>query len=81
MGKRSVRGGRQKIRNVLYMATVSATQHNPAINTFFNQLKSRGKQPKVALTACMRKLIITLNAIIRDDVPWESARFRAPAQL
>jgi len=72
-GRRSVWGGRANIRSVLYMATLSATQHNPNIRAFYNQLVQRGKLPKVALVACMRKLITILNSMLRYQRPWTSA--------
>lgn len=69
-GKRRIRGGRDSIRNILYMATLSAIQHNPIIQAFYQQLCQRGKDSKVAIVACMRKLLTILNAMIRDDNPW-----------
>lgn len=69
-GSRSVWGGRADVRTALYMATVSAVKHNPVISAFYMQLKERGKKPKVALTACMRKLIVMLNAMVRNNEPW-----------
>lgn len=70
-GRRRIFGGRASVRSVLYMATLSATQHNPVIKTFYESLRQRGKEFKVAMTACMRKLLVTLNAIIRDHKPWQ----------
>ncbi len=69
-GKRRIRGGRATIRTVLYMATMSSTIHNPMIRAFYQQLVARGKHKKVALTACMRKMIIVLNAMMRDGTYW-----------
>lgn len=69
-GRRSVWGGRADVRTALYMATLSAVRHNPIINAFYMQLKERGKKPKVALTACMRKLIVMLNAMLKNNEPW-----------
>ena len=69
-GKRRIKGGRYAVRTVLYMATLSATQCNPVIKGFYNQLVSQGKHKKVALTACMRKFIIMLNAMVRDRCEW-----------
>ena len=63
--KRRVFGGRANVRSVLYMAALSASKHNPRIKAFYNHLIQMGKEKKVALTACMRKLLIILNAIIR----------------
>jgi len=69
-GKRRVKGGRVEIRSVLYMATLSAIKYNPVIQSFYQDLCSRGKEKKVAIVACMRKLLTILNAMIRDDQPW-----------
>ena len=72
-GRRRVQGGRFEIRRVLYMATLTATRYNPAIKTFYERLKAAGKQPKVALVACMRKLLTTLNAMDRTGKPWDKS--------
>ena len=72
-GKRTVWGGRAQVRAVLYMATLSAMRCNPVIRAFYHRLREIGKPPKVALTACMRKLLVILNAIIRTQTPWKSA--------
>ena len=69
-GKRRVQGGRASVRTVLYMATLSATQCNPVIKDFYNKLVKQGKHKKVAITACMRKFITMLNAMIRDNCVW-----------
>lgn len=69
-GKRSVWGGRAKVRSVLYMATLVATRRNVVIKAFYDRLKAAGKEKKVALTACMRKLLTILNAVIRSRTPW-----------
>lgn len=69
-GKRRIKGGRAGVRTTLYMATLSATQCNPIIRAFYRQLVAQGKHKKVALTACMRKLITMLNAMVRDQVTW-----------
>jgi|TARA_Y100000294_G_C8535591_1_gene328906 transposase len=69
-GKRRIWGGRAEVRCVLYMATLVATRFNPVIKTFYDRLLQAGKPKKVALTACMRKLLIILNAIIRDQKSW-----------
>lgn len=63
--KRRVYGGRANVRSVLYMAALSASKHNPRIKAFYDHLIRLGKEKKVALTACMRKLLVILNAIIR----------------
>lgn len=69
-GKRRVQGGRASIRSVLYMATLSATQCNPVIRAFYRKLVAQGKHKKVALTACMRKLIIILNTMVKNKTVW-----------
>jgi transposase len=69
-GRRSCWGGRAAIRSVLYMATVVATKHNPGIAAIYTRLTGRGKVVKVALVACMRKLLTMLNAMVRDSRPW-----------
>ena len=69
-GKRSVWGGRAQIRAVLYMATLVATRCNPTIKTCYQRLCAAGKPPKVALTACMRKLLTICNAVIQNHTPW-----------
>jgi len=71
-GKRSIKGGRSDVRRILYMATLCATRHNPVIKAFYQRLRNAGKKKKVALVACMRKLLTILNAIIRDQVAWQS---------
>jgi transposase len=73
-GKRIVQGGRSELRNVLYMATLSAIQHNGVIRAFHARLKARGKLPKVAIVACMRKLLVILNAMVRDNAPWDPSK-------
>jgi transposase len=69
-GKRRIKGGRASVRTTLYMATLSATQCNPIIRTFYMQLVAQGKHKKVAITACMRKFITMLNAMVRDETEW-----------
>ena len=69
-GKRRVQGGRASVRTVLYMATLSAIQCNPILKRFYRQLVDQGKHKKVAITACMRKFIVILNAMVRDDIGW-----------
>ena len=69
-GKRRIKGGRATVRTVLYMAALSAVQHNPSIRAFYRRLVAQGKHKKVALTACIRKMLIILNAMIRDGVYW-----------
>ena len=72
-GRRRVQGGRFEIRRVLYMATLTAARHNPAIKTFYDRLLAAGKLPKVALVACMRKLLTMLNAMVRTNKPWDNS--------
>jgi len=69
-GKRIVWGGRAKVRATLYMATLSATRHNAVIRTFYQRLCAAGKYNKVALTACMRKLLTILNAMLKQRTSW-----------
>jgi len=69
-GKRRIRGGRAKLRRVLYMATWSAIRSQPDLNARYHHLRERGKCAKVALVACMRVLLIRLNAMLRDGTPW-----------
>jgi transposase len=72
-GKRAISGGRADVRNVLYMAAVAAIRCNPVIRAFHQKLKAAGKPPKVAITACMRKLLSILNAIAKAQSPWRLA--------
>ena len=69
-GKRTIWGGRARVRAVLYMGALVASRHNPIIRDFYRRLLAAGKPKKVALTACMRKLITILNAILRTRRPW-----------
>jgi transposase len=69
-GKREVWGGRAPVRAVLYMGTLVATRHNPVLKEFYERLLAAGKPKKVALVACMRKLLSILNALMRDRVIW-----------
>jgi transposase len=73
-GKRRVFGGRAPVRRALYMATLVATQFNPVIRTFYEHLLAQGKEKKVALTACMRKLLVILNSMIRYQQSWRPYR-------
>jgi len=70
-GKRRIKGGRYEVRTTLYMATLSATLCNPVIKEFYHRLVAQGKHKKVALTACMRKFIVILNAMLRDNCEWQ----------
>jgi transposase len=74
-GKRSTWGGRAQVRRPLYMAALVATRCNPALHAFYARLLAAGKPKKVALTACMRKLLVTLNAMIRDNQRWSLETF------
>lgn len=69
-GERHIWGGRCRVRQPLYMATLVAVRFNPAIRDFYERLLSRGKEKKVALTACMRKLLITLNVMVKHSSFW-----------
>jgi transposase len=71
-GKRRIYGGRADVRSVLYMAVLSATRFNRVIKKFYERLIKQGKETKVALTACMRKLLVILNAIARSQQPWRT---------
>jgi len=71
-GKRTTWGGRSQIRSVLYMAALVASKCNPVIHPYYEGLIARGKLPKVALTACMRKLLVMLNAMVRDNQSWNT---------
>ena len=70
-GHRSIYGGRMPVRNVLYMAALSACRYNPALKTFHKRLAAAGKKPKVIIVAVMRKMITTLNAMLRNGAPWQ----------
>jgi transposase len=74
-GKRTIWGGRASVRCSLFMATLVATRYNPQIKSFYDSLCSRGKQKKVALIACMHKLLIIMNAMLKNNQPW---RFATP---
>lgn len=71
-GKRTVWGGRAQIRAVLYMAALVAARFNPVIRAFYQRLRAAGKTKKVGLTACMRKLLIILNAMLKHRTPWRT---------
>lgn len=73
-GKRRIWGGRAELRNVLYMATLSAIRYNPVIRAFHARLIAKGKAPKVVIVACMRKLLVILNAMVRDNAPWDPSK-------
>jgi transposase len=69
-GRRSIYGGRSQVRTLLYMAATTAIRSNPVIRAFYERLKSRGKPHKVAMVACMRKMLTILNAMVRQSTPW-----------
>ncbi len=73
-GERHIKGGRREIRDLLYMATLgAATRHNPVIKAYYQRLRARGKRAKVALVACMRKLIVILNTMLARAQMWNPA--------
>jgi transposase len=69
-GQRTTWGGRSGVRGALYMATLVATRHNPVIRAFYRRLREAGKPKRVALVACMRKLLVILNTMLKDGHPW-----------
>ena len=80
-GPRRIWGGRATVRAVLYMATLSAIKHNPPIRVFHSRLIAAGKAPKVAIVACMHKLLIILNAMLRDQLAWNSVKHLQPQEM
>ncbi len=74
-GRRRIWGGRAQIRAALYMAALSASRHNPVIKPFYQRLIAKGKKPKVALTACMRKLLVILNTMVKTQTAWNPGHF------
>jgi transposase len=77
-GQRHIWGGRAQVRTALYMATLSAMQFNPAIAPLYQRLVAVGKPKKVAMVACMRKLLVILNAMVRDGAMWDAKRYVVP---
>ena len=75
-GRRTVWGGRAQVRAVLYMAAIVAARFNPVIRAFYQRLQRAGKAKKVALTACMRKLLTILNAMLKHRTPWRQLETR-----
>ena len=71
-GNRMIWGGRAHVRAVLYMGTLTAVRWNPTLKAFYERLLAQGKAKKVALIACLHKLLRLLNAIIRDHQPWQA---------
>lgn len=78
-GKRTIWGGRASVRQVLYMSTLVATRFNPVLKAFYQRLCAAGKAKKVALTACMRKLLTILNAMVKHKIPWRMTPQAQPA--
>jgi transposase len=75
-GERHIKGGRRRIRNIFYMACLgAATRHNPVLKAFYQRLLAKGKKKKVALVACMRKLIVILNIMIARREKWDPSRY------
>jgi transposase len=74
-GQRHIWGGIASVRRVLYMATLSAINHNPVIRAFYARLRQAGKKKKVAITACMRKLLTIVNSMVRDGTMWDPCKF------
>jgi len=72
-GQRRIRGGRAQIRTVMYMAMMSAMQCNPVFKATYQRLLAAGKAKKTAIIACVRKMVVILNAMLRDGVPWNPA--------
>jgi transposase len=71
-GRRTIAGGRAPVRTALYMAALVASRSNPVIAPYYQKLRAAGKTGKQALVACMRKLLVILNAILRDKTPWRA---------
>jgi len=71
-GRRRIRGGRAASRTVLYLSVLSAMRFNPQIKRFYERLVASGKHNKVAMTACIRKMVTMLNAMVRDNVMWQA---------
>jgi transposase len=76
-GTRQTWGGRANLRSVLYMAAVTGARHNPVLKRFYQRLIDLGKEPKVALVACMRKMLVWANAMLRDGRKWNPAQLTA----
>ncbi|MDF5554933.1 transposase, partial [Vibrio parahaemolyticus] len=71
-GKRLIQGGRSQVRTVMYMAMMSAIQCNPVFKATYERLLTAGKPKKVAIVACMRKMVVILNSMLRDGVMWDT---------
>ena len=70
-GRRKIQGGRSEVRRVLYMASLTATRWNPELKVFYDRLRSKGKEYKVAITAVMRKLLLQIYAVAKRGKAWE----------
>ena len=68
-----IHGGRAPVRSILYMAAVTASKHNPLLSPFYDRLIAKGKPPKVALIAVLRRLVVFANAVLRSGQPWKGA--------
>jgi transposase len=77
-GRRAIWGGRAHVRTVLYMAALTASRRNPVITDFYTRLRMAGKAPNVALVACMRKLLVIVNAMLKHRVPWRPVVTQTP---
>ena len=71
-GHRHIQGGRARVRTALYMAALVGSRFNPRLKRFYDSLRASGKKGKVALVACMRKLLVILNALVRDGQRWNA---------
>jgi transposase len=71
-GRRPIRGGRKRVRDALYMAVVTAVRSNTSLADFYKRLRQAGKAPKYALIALARKLLVVLNAMLRDQIPFHA---------
>lgn len=78
-GPRSIEGGRYAVRRALYMSTWSMVRHDPEVKAEYEALRARGKLAKVAIVACMRKLLVRLNAMLRDGTKWKEPKSQVPA--
>lgn len=75
-GRRSIWGGRSDVRAMLFMSTLTGIRCNPVLKPFYEQLRANGKEHKVAMTACMRKLLTILNAMLKNNTPWQQNNFQ-----
>ncbi|MCH8187081.1 MAG: transposase, partial [Chloroflexi bacterium] len=78
-GQRTIWGGRPRVRAALYMGTLAATRFNPVIKAFYHRLLAAGKPTKVALTACMRKLLVILNCMLKRRTHWSPPHIQTTA--